>query len=570
MSTVKTSCWVLLILTYLVGLPSQAQWTTAKLSGPRNYLAATSVGSKALFGGGLVNNYTSTDKVEIFDVATQAWSKASLSQARWNLLATSAGSKAFFAGGMTGSLQNPLTPSDRVDIYDDATGLWSTASLSIARANFAATSAGSKVFFGGGLGLSNVVDIYDTATGLWTTTTLSQGRYNLAATSAGSKVFFVGGKLANDVMSNVVDIYDTTTELWTTRTLPNLVGFPIATSVGTKVFFSGDQTNIVDIYDVATNVWSTATLSKIRFSLSATRAGTKAFFAGGGFLPPGEYAASFSDVVDIYDYATDQWTTDKLPRACLRLASTSIGKQAFFAGGEPALYTTSDEVYIYTIRPPLNITPSKATLTSTSPSVSLSAVGEGTLKWSTGATTPVISATTAGIYSVTLTNAEGDTASASATVIGQDLSPTLLLPQANFPAAGSEVNLVVAVAEVGGFPTSLGNVSITITVPTGFTVSYDPSLTAINVTGGENNPVMVNNSEWRITSNTSNQQIRLTINEGLFIAANATTNLGFTVTRTSANSGSTSNITVNVANDKTKTFDGNSANNIYARIISGL
>ncbi|MVM40330.1 hypothetical protein GO730_26220 [Spirosoma sp. HMF3257] len=57
---------------------------------------------------------------------------------------------------------------------------------------------------------------------------------------------------------------------------------------------------------------------------------------------------------------------------------------------------------------------------------------------------------------------------------------------------------------------------------------------------------------------------------GVFIEAGGKASLGFSVTRTSANSGSTSSITVNVADDRTMTYDSNLSNNIYARIISGL
>jgi autotransporter-associated beta strand protein len=96
-----------------------------------------------------------------------------------------------------------------VDIYDTATGLWSTASLSQARDDLSATTAGGKVFFAGGRTqgvYSNVVDIYDTATGLWSTASLSQARNGLSATSAGNKVLF-GGGWTGSVYSNVVDIY---------------------------------------------------------------------------------------------------------------------------------------------------------------------------------------------------------------------------------------------------------------------------------------------------------------------------------------------------------------------------
>ena len=54
--------------------------------------------------------------------------------------------------------------SATVDIYNDATGLWSTAKLSAARIWFAATSVGNVALFAGGSGPvfgSSLVDVYN-------------------------------------------------------------------------------------------------------------------------------------------------------------------------------------------------------------------------------------------------------------------------------------------------------------------------------------------------------------------------------------------------------------------------
>lgn len=40
--------------------------------------------------------------------------------------------------------------SNAVDVYNSATGTWSTAQLSVARGNFAATSVGNVALFVGG------------------------------------------------------------------------------------------------------------------------------------------------------------------------------------------------------------------------------------------------------------------------------------------------------------------------------------------------------------------------------------------------------------------------------------
>ncbi len=80
-------------------------------------------------------------------VAPSAWSTAQLSQGRAFLAATSVGSLAMFAGG---AQTTPAYPSSTVDVYDVATGEWSTAQLSVARLGLSATSVRTFALFAGG------------------------------------------------------------------------------------------------------------------------------------------------------------------------------------------------------------------------------------------------------------------------------------------------------------------------------------------------------------------------------------------------------------------------------------
>ena len=48
-----------------------------------------------------------------------------------------------------------------------------------------------------GPGLSNAVDLYNSASGTWSTAQLSVGRHRLAATSVGNVAFFAGGDAGN-------------------------------------------------------------------------------------------------------------------------------------------------------------------------------------------------------------------------------------------------------------------------------------------------------------------------------------------------------------------------------------
>ncbi|MBD2705246.1 beta-propeller fold lactonase family protein [Spirosoma sp. BT702] len=75
--------------------------------------------------------------------------------------------------------------------------------------------------------------------------------------------------------------------------------------------------------------------------------------------------------------------------------------------------------------PSLTISPPSATLSCTTSLVSLSAIGNGTYQWNTGATTSSISVSVADTYSVTLTGANGCSSTASASVTYQNCAPTL-------------------------------------------------------------------------------------------------------------------------------------------------
>ncbi len=306
------------------------------LSLAREKLVATTAGRKALFAGGIIPQAPmfprETDRVDILDSVTERWSQAALSQPRSQLAATSVGGKAFFAGGVTG-----ITASDRVDIFDSGTGQWTTAALSEPRADLAAASVGTKALFAGGTGTTTLdrVDIYDDATGRWTTAALSEPRSGLVATTVGNKVLFAGG-----LGSTTVDIYDDSTGEWSTASLSQARTNMVATSVGTKAMFagggspmSGIHSAVVDIYDDATGRWSTAMLSRARGSLAATTVGDRAYF-GGGEYPAMPFFFPIGDVrLDVYDNATGTWSQARLSQGRWNLAATSLDGVAVFAGG---------------------------------------------------------------------------------------------------------------------------------------------------------------------------------------------------------------------------------------------
>jgi predicted Ser/Thr protein kinase len=306
--------------------------TAATLSQARCCLAATSSGELVFFGGGSVTFSNTIAQVDIYNVASGSWTTSNLSVARRNLVATSSGNLVFFAGGWDGS----STSYNLVDIYNTLDGSWSTGNLSQSRYDLAATSVGNLALFGGGSGPSNVVDIYNVTNNMWTTATLSQARSSLAATSVASQyALFAGGYDGLTTSSNVVDIYDSWNEIWSTATLSQGRELLAATSVGSLAFFGGGQTtsgnsasNVVDIFNSTSQTWSTATLSQSRTNLAAASIGDIVAFGGG-------MSDNFSSVsiVDMYNVTSGIWFNATLSQPRSGVVATSLANDIFFGGG---------------------------------------------------------------------------------------------------------------------------------------------------------------------------------------------------------------------------------------------
>jgi predicted Ser/Thr protein kinase len=276
---------------------------------------------------------------------------ATLSEARGQLAATSLGDLLFFGGGL-----NATELSNRVDIYNVKSESWTTATLSVPRYDLAATSSEDLIFFAGGWDgatTSNQVDIYNISDGSWGTATLSQARYGLAATSLGTLVLFGGGQssgLLGSSASSTLDILNVTNNMWTSTTLSQARSYLAATSVANQyALFAGGNAllgpiSTLDIYNLNISTWTSSTISQARYYFAATSSSNLAFFGGG--QTTGNQASS---VIDIFDSATKTWSTATLSQARYLLGATSIGDTVAFGGGTPDGSTPSARVDMYNV-----------------------------------------------------------------------------------------------------------------------------------------------------------------------------------------------------------------------------
>lgn len=335
-----------ILLGLLASSFGRAQCADALLE-PRAELVAVSIGSTALFAGG---SWTAvTERVELYDAASGTWSSAVLGERRARLAAAVVGSRAYFGGGGQPNIIFQFQASPTVDVYDAASGTWSSDQLSEGRWSLAAAAAGDQVIFAGGFRTSVVpgiardtVDVLHVPSGTWTTTVLSVARGALAGAAVGDLALFAGGSDSTNTpplfvaYHDRVDILDASTGQWSQAALSEPRAHLAGVAVGGRVLFAGGEGDggasaRVDIFDVSSGIWSTATLSEPRSHLAAFAVGTRAVFVG-GWTDSGASAA-----IDVYDAATNLWSSATLAVGRADLAATAAGGVLLVAGGRVAL-----------------------------------------------------------------------------------------------------------------------------------------------------------------------------------------------------------------------------------------
>ena len=171
------------------------------LSSARGYLASTTVGDYALFGGG---KYTK-DEYQYMESNSTKWASGSnpntgtVDAYNTSLVRTTLSSivarnnvKTAKVGGYALFLGNILT----AEVFDTLL-VKTTIAVQVSRTWYATTEIGDFTIIAGS---GNTVDVYDTSLVRTTPTPLSVGRSGLTATTVGDYALFGGG-------SDVVDVY---------------------------------------------------------------------------------------------------------------------------------------------------------------------------------------------------------------------------------------------------------------------------------------------------------------------------------------------------------------------------
>ncbi|MBL8010423.1 MAG: T9SS type A sorting domain-containing protein [Flavobacteriales bacterium] len=247
-----------------------------------------------------------------------------------------------------------------------AEGQWSTIEAPLQYDQVSGAGNFSKVYVAGGFDYNAnyhyIVMEYDRITGLWDddpTMFLNTGRIKVATAIAGDRLFCAGGWVwPSQQHLAAVEVFDLAAGTLLDEAQLSQARVEIATAVvGNKVLFAGGHNAIwnssyydctaystIDIYDMATQTWSTTTLSEARAGMASAVLDGKAYFAG-GYRGTG---VGVSDRVDIYDSATDSWSTATLSEArAFYGGGVAVGGKVMFAGGITGEEACSATVDIY-------------------------------------------------------------------------------------------------------------------------------------------------------------------------------------------------------------------------------
>src|ERR1044071_3461965 len=125
-----------------------AQWSVAHLSEPRCFPGAVEYQNKVYIAGGYLeaNTGVMTNRIDIYDNATNSWSIDSMSSVRGDVSCVAFNNKIYFAGGSTNGFGN----AKEVDIYNTTTSSWSVDSLITTQAGAVPVVIGTKIYFAGG------------------------------------------------------------------------------------------------------------------------------------------------------------------------------------------------------------------------------------------------------------------------------------------------------------------------------------------------------------------------------------------------------------------------------------
>jgi N-acetylneuraminic acid mutarotase len=256
-----------------------------------------------------------------------------------------------FSGGFTAVVEE----------YNPATDTWTRrADMLTARQGVVAAAVDGIIYAIGGsfreadIEILSAVEAYDPARDTWTRKAdMPTARRSAGTAVVDGKIYVIGGNSSDKApwVTSVVEAYDPATDTWTKKADMPTARFAFgACVVDGRIYVSGGATKVrdmvgvwdsvptVEVYDPATDTWTQASdMPWRRFTHSASVVDGKMYIISGA---PDEVdmgvAIEVSKTVDVYDPATDTWTTAAdFPTARGNSTAAVVDGKIYTIGGNP-------------------------------------------------------------------------------------------------------------------------------------------------------------------------------------------------------------------------------------------
>jgi len=316
-----------------------------------------------------------------------------------------------------------LTSTSPTYKYSTTTNSWSTlADMPTFRAEVGAAEVNGVIYcLGGYTGLANNKnEAYDIATNTWSEMAdLPTAITGCFAVSLNNKVYVIGSTLGTTI--TYFYEYNPATNTYVSLTTPSLNRLHANLIVyNNKIYFVGgfyyngtyNISNSFDEYDPALNTWSPKPTIPINVHRAdVTIYDNKLYLFGGTTVTTITPLNSFY----VYDFVSNNWTTmANMPFSRASMEAQTVNNSVYLFAGHTNASTVTDLCYkyycldLFCAGVTASITPSGNTTICEGSSVVLSASEGASYLWSPGgATTEDITATSTDDYSVTVTDANG-------------------------------------------------------------------------------------------------------------------------------------------------------------------
>ncbi|MEM7706409.1 MAG: kelch repeat-containing protein [Pseudomonadota bacterium] len=184
-----------------------------------------------------------------------------------------------------------------------------------------------------------------------TASDLNDSRVFHSTCAAGGLIIAFGGQNAGGGSGiDSVEAYDPNEDTWTARQpMPNpRLGMMVAEVNGFCYLFGGAEVPgapavaLTERYDPVTDTWTTLSSMPTARAVGAAAVVNDLVYVAGG-AATGNTASQVFDALEIYDPASDTWTSaPAMPTARASLAASAIGERIFYVGGGTAGVLASD------------------------------------------------------------------------------------------------------------------------------------------------------------------------------------------------------------------------------------